>query len=134
MSEPIRQQVELLCDALYNHKAQEILAIPVGDKTIIADWFIVCSGRSTPQIRALCDDLEEKAQEAGMELRRKEGYTAGRWIVLDYGDVLVHIFHPEERQYYNVEHLWDTDGAALHYSQERDTKEAAAHAAAMQQD
>ena len=134
MSESIRQQVDLLCDALYNPKAQEILAIPVGDKTIIADWFIVCSGRSTPQIRALCDDLEEKAQEAGLELRRKEGYTAGRWIVLDYGDVLVHIFHPEERQYYNVEHLWDTDGAAIRYSQERDAKEAAAHAAAIQQD
>ena len=134
MSENIRQQVDLLCDALYNHKAFDILAIPVGDKTIIADWFIVCSGRVPSQIRALCDDLEEKAAEAGLELRRKEGYTVGRWIVLDYSDVLVHIFHPEERQYYNVEHLWDTDGAAIHYSTERDAAEAAARAAAMQQD
>lgn len=134
MSEPIRQQVDLLCDALYNHKALDILAIPVGDKTIIADWFIVCSGRATPQIRALCDDLEEKAAEAGLELRRKEGYTAGRWIVLDYGDVLVHIFHPEERQYYNVEHLWDTDGTAVKYSEERDAAEAAARIAALPQE
>lgn len=132
MSEPIRQQVDLLCDVLYNHKALDILAIPVGDKTIIADWFLVCSGRATPQIRALCDDLEEKAAEAGLELRRKEGYSAGRWIVLDYGDILVHIFHPEERQYYNVEHLWDTDGMAINYSVERDAKEAAAHAERLQ--
>jgi len=134
VSETIRQQVDLLCDALYNHKALDILAIPVGDKTIIADWFIVCSGRATPQIRALCDDLEEKAAEAGLDLHRKEGYTAGRWIVLDYGDILVHIFHPEERQYYNVEHLWDTDGAAIKYSMERDAKEAAARLAALPQE
>jgi len=133
VNETIRQQVDLLCDTLYNHKAMDILATPVGDKTIIADWFIICSGRVPAQIRALSDDLEEKAAEAGMEIRRKEGYTAGRWVVLDYGDVLVHIFHPEERQYYNVEHLWDTDGAAIHYSAERDAAEAAAHAAAIEQ-
>ena len=86
----------------------------------IADWFVICSGRAVPQIKALCDDLEEKAEQIGLDLRRKEGYDAGRWIVLDYADILVHIFHPEERQYYNIERLWDTEDTAVAYSRERD--------------
>lgn len=120
MNTRLPEQVEALCAALYDKKAQDILAIHVGDKTIIADWFVICNGRAVPQIKALCDDLEEKAAEAGLELRRKEGYVAGRWIVLDYADILVHIFHPEERQYYNMERLWDTDETAVNYSRERD--------------
>ena len=114
------EQVEALCAALYDKKAQDILAIHVGDRTVIADWFVICSGRAVPQIKALCDDLEEKAEQIGLDLRRKEGYDAGRWIVLDYADILVHIFHPEERQYYNMERLWDEHGEAVRYSDERD--------------
>ena len=114
------EQVEALCAALYDKKAQDILAIHVGDRTVIADWFVICSGRAVPQIKALCDDLEEKAEQIGLDLRRKEGYDAGRWIVLDYADILVHIFHPEERQYYNMERLWDTEDTAVAYSRERD--------------
>ena len=106
MSEEIRRQVDQLLSVLYNKKASDIIAIPVGDKTVIADWFIVCSGRAVPQIKALCDEVEEKAAGFGLSLRRKEGYAAGRWIVLDYGDILVHIFHPEEREFYNIERLW----------------------------
>lgn len=120
MSEEIRRQVDQLLSVLYDKKASDIIAIPVGDKTVIADWFIVCSGRAVPQIKALCDEVEEKAAGFGLSLRRKEGYAAGRWIVLDYGDILVHIFHPEERQYYNMEHLWDADETAIRYSQLRD--------------
>ena len=114
------EQVEALCAALYDKKAQDILAIHVGDRTVIADWFVICSGRAVPQIKALCDDLEEKAEQIGLDLRRKEGYDAGRWIVLDYADILVHIFHPEKRQYYNMERLWDTEDTAVAYSRERD--------------
>ena len=114
------EQVEALCAALYDKKAQDILAIHVGDRTVIADWFVICSGRAVPQIKALWDDLEEKAEQIGLDLRRKEGYDAGRWIVLDYADILVHIFHPEERQYYNMERLWDTEDTAVAYSRERD--------------
>ena len=110
MSEEIRRQVDQLLSVLYDKKASDIIAIPVGDKTVIADWFIVCSGRAVPQIKALCDEVEEKAAGFGLSLRRKEGYVAGRWIVLDYGAVLVHIFHPEDRQFYHLERLWE-DGS-----------------------
>lgn len=122
MNTRLPEQVEALCAALYDKKALDILAIHVGDRTVIADWFIICSGRAVPQIKALSDDLEEKAEQIGLDLRRKEGYDAGRWIVLDYADMLVHIFHPEERQYYNMERLWDTDETAVAYSRERDAE------------
>lgn len=123
MNTRLPEQVETLCAALYDKKAQDILAIHVGDRTIIADWFVICSGRAVPQIKALCDEVEEKAEAAGLVLRRREGYDAGRWIVLDYADILVHIFHPEERQYYNMERLWDTDDSAIDYSRLRDAAE-----------
>ena len=122
MKETIDAQVKGILETLYDKKALNILAIPVGDKTVLADWFIVCSGRATPQVKALCDELEDKAAGFGLTLRRREGYAEARWIVLDYGDILVHIFHPEERQYYNKEHLWDTDNGTIRYSEQRDAE------------
>lgn len=116
----VKETVLRMCEVLYNKKATDIVAIPVGDKTIVADWFILASGRAVPQIKALSDELEEKAAEWGVIARRKEGYGEGRWIVLDFADILVHIFHPEERRCYNLERLWETDAAVMLYSQDKD--------------
>lgn len=102
----IKKQVLAICDTLSNKKALDIVAIHVADKTIIADWFVIASGRSSQQVKALCDELEERAAEQGAQIKRKEGYAEGRWIVLDYSSILVHLFVPEERQYYNMERLW----------------------------
>ena len=104
-----------ICKVLYDKKAIDILALHIGDKTIIADWFVVASGTSVTHVRALCDDLEEKAKEIGLEIRRKEGYEDARWIVLDFGFALVHLFHPEERAYYNIERLWEGDDNMIRY-------------------
>ena len=104
-----------ICKVLYDKKALDILALHIGDKTIIADWFVVASGTSVTHVRALCDDLEEKASELGLEIRRKEGYEDARWIVLDFGFALVHLFHPEERAYYNIERLWEGDDNMIRY-------------------
>lgn len=102
-----------LCIAkiLEDKKAEDVQVIHVGDKTIIADYFVVCSGRSVPHVKALCDEVEErnKAGEPGLTRLRTDGYREGRWIIIDFGTVLVHIFHPEEREYYKMERLW-TDG------------------------
>ncbi|MBS1479581.1 MAG: ribosome silencing factor [Christensenellaceae bacterium] len=115
----MREQVLALCEVLDNKKALDILAVNVADKTIIADWFIIASGRSTTQVKALCDELEEKAAERGLIARRKEGYQEGRWIVVDFGTILVHLFHPEEREYYNLERLWvDDPQHCINYSRE----------------
>jgi len=109
VNEEIRTQVMQLCALLDDKKAQDIKAIYVEDKTIIASWFIVCSGASSPQVKTLSDTLEQGAPACGLELLRMEGYTQGRWVVQDYGHILVHIFVPEERQYYNMERLWIDD-------------------------
>lgn len=106
-----KASVMRLLHILEDKKASDIIAIDVADKTIVADWFVICSGSSVIQVKAICDEVLEKYPEAGLTLRRKEGYTEGRWIVLDFGYVLLHIFYPEERAYYNIERLW-TDGAA----------------------
>ncbi len=109
------QEIRRLCGILYDKKAENIVAIHVGDRTIIADWFLIASGRNVPHVKALCDEIEDRAAEAGLEVKRKEGYEQGRWIVLDFGFVLVHLFHPEERAYYNMERLWEEDGSTIHY-------------------
>ena len=113
-----KETILQLCKILYDKKALDIRAIEVTDKTIIADWFIVCSGRGVPQVKALSDELEEKAAQMGLFPRRKEGYQEGRWIVLDFGDLLVHLFHPEERTYYNLERLWDDGQNVITYTEE----------------
>ncbi|MDO4564876.1 MAG: ribosome silencing factor [Clostridia bacterium] len=100
-------EVKQLCEILCGKKALDVVAIHVGDRTIVADWFVIASGHSTIQVKALCDELEEKSAELELTVNRKEGYAEGRWIVLDYGFILVHIFHPEERAYYNMERLWE---------------------------
>ena len=117
-----KETILQLCKILYDKKALDIRAIEVTDKTIIADWFIVCSGRGVPQVKALSDELEEKAALMGLFPRRKEGYQEGRWIVLDFGDLLVHLFHPEERTYYNLERLWDDGRNVITYTEEGDAK------------
>ena len=115
----IKAQALALCEVLDNKKALDILAVNVADKTIIADWFVIASGHSTTQVKALCDELEEKAAERGLIARRKEGYQEGRWIVVDFGTILVHLFHPEEREYYKPERLWvDDPQHCINYSKE----------------
>ena len=104
-----------ICEFLYDKKAIDILALHIGDKTIIADWFVVASGNSVTHVRALCDALEEQAENLGLTIRRKEGYEDARWIVLDFGFALVHLVHPEERSYYNIERLWEGDNNMIRY-------------------
>lgn len=106
-----KQQVEKLLKLLDDKKATDIVAIDVADRTIVADWFVICSGSSIIQVKAICDEVLDKYEEIGLHLRRQEGYTEGRWIVLDFGHILLHIFYPEEREYYNIERLW-IDGAS----------------------
>ena len=96
---------------LDNKGATDIQILEVGHMTSITDFFVVASGRNVQSVHTLAEDLEEKLiEEAGIEPRRKEGKNGARWIVLDYAHVIVHIFHPEERQYYNIERLWQDGG------------------------
>lgn len=107
--EVLKEQVQKLMEVLSNKKALDVVGIYIADRTIIADWMIVCSGRVSAQVKALCDEVEKKAQEYGLVAKRTEGYNEGRWIVIDFSSILIHIFHPEEREYYNIERLWVDD-------------------------
>jgi ribosome-associated protein len=87
-------------------KASDIVLIDVSDQTIIADYFIVCSGRASTHIQTLADELVEEMGKKGIHKLRMEGYRAARWIVIDFGEILVHIFHNDERKFYDIERLW----------------------------
>ena len=90
-------------------KAEDIVLIDVSAATIVAETFLVCSGRAGNHIQMMADDLTEKMAALGIQRQRMEGYREGRWIVLDFGEVLVHIFHREERAFYDIERLWKTE-------------------------
>ena len=95
---------------LYDKKAQDITVLHVGHLTVITDYMVIATGRSALQVKALADDVDDALAMEGVALRAKEGALEGRWIVLDFGAVLVHIFHPEDRQFYHLERLWE-DGS-----------------------
>ena len=86
--------------------ADNIIILEVDHLTSITDYFVIASGRSAQSVRALAEDVDERLMEQNIEPRRREGMNESRWIVLDYASVIVHIFHPDEREYYNIERLW----------------------------
>ncbi|MDD3411381.1 MAG: ribosome silencing factor [Eubacteriales bacterium] len=105
-----KQLIEKIASILYEKKAQDIVALDVTGLTVITDAMVIASGRNTLQVKALADELEDKLSELGMDVRRKEGQQSGHWIVLDYGTVLVHLFHTQEREFYRLDKLWEHDG------------------------
>lgn len=95
-----------VCEVLDGHKAEDVVLIDLKGKTEVADYYVVASGRSMTHTRALIDHVEEEMDKLGVAPIRREGVREGRWAVLDYGDVLVHIFNDETRLFYHLESLW----------------------------
>lgn len=102
-------KAQKMVNILEGKKAKDISVINIQKITTLADYFVICSGTSTTHIRSLADEVDFKMGEEGVSFLNKEGYESARWILLDYGDVVVHIFHEEERKHYNLERLW-SDG------------------------
>lgn len=94
------------CKALDAKKGLDIVSLNLEGRTIICDYFVICSGKNTPQVKALCDNVVEELGKLGFNPKSREGYAEGRWIILDYGDVVVHIFSDETRLFYHIEKLW----------------------------
>ena len=94
-----------ICEILSDKKGQDIIRIDVKDKTSVADYFIVASGRSSTHTRSLIEYVEEEMDKIGVAPVRREGVKEGRWAVLDYGDVIVHVFNDETRLFYTIEKL-----------------------------
>ena len=114
------QLVKEMAQILYDKKAQDIVALDVTGLTVITDCMLIASGRNTLQVRTLAEDLQKRMAEKGLDPIRREGQQDGHWVVLDYGDVLVHIFHTEDREFYRLDKLWENENnrVALPFEEE----------------
>ena len=97
--------------ALDEKKGRDIRIIRISDISVIADYFVIVDGGSSSQVNALVDNVEEKMHLAGYAMKQREGRD-GTWVLLDYGDVIVHVFDSENRSFYNREHIW-SDGQEM---------------------
>jgi ribosome-associated protein len=101
----------LVLSQLDDDQAQEVVSIPLEGKSSIADHMVIASGRSTRQVAAMAQKLAEKIKEAGYGPARVEGLPAADWVLIDAGDVVVHLFRPEVRSFYNLERMWSFEGS-----------------------
>lgn len=108
-----------LAQLLYDRKAQDIVVLNVSHLTILCDHMIIASGRSPSQVSSLADAVDELMAQESQILRRSEGRREGRWIVLDYGHLIVHLFHRDDRAFYGLDRLWNdgTNALALPFDQ-----------------
>ena len=104
--------VERIVKILDGKKAQKVEVLRLEDITTLADYFVICTGTSSTHVKMLADEVDEKLDMGGAVTYHKEGYQSASWVLLDYGDVVVHIFHNEARAFYNLEHLW-SDGERI---------------------
>lgn len=101
-----RQKLELALRAAEERKAQSPVALDLTKLTLIADYFLICHGTSDTHVRAIAEALRERFREASLRPQGCEGFHEAEWILLDYGDVVVHIFDQETRDYYELERVW----------------------------
>ena len=103
------QAIELLhvaARAASDKLAENIVAFDVSEQLVITDAFLICSATNERQVKSVVDEIEEKLREAGVKPVRREGERDGRWVLIDYGEIVVHVQHSEEREFYALERLW----------------------------
>ena len=101
------ERVKIIAQALYDKKAENIDILDISELTSLGDYFIICTCNSTAQVRACVDEVEEKMAEHGVNPSHKEGYNGGNWVLIDFGDIIVHVMQRETRDFYALERLWD---------------------------
>ena len=107
-----KEMVRLAYQALEEKKGEDIQVIEIGDISIIADYFIIANGTNSSQVDALVDSVKDMLGRQGYEPKRIEGVRSASWILMDYGDVIVHVFSKEDRLFYNLERIW-RDGKTI---------------------
>jgi ribosome-associated protein len=95
-----------IVDVAVDKKASDVTLIEVGKVTTLADYFVIATGSSDRQINAIAGGIEERVKEIGLRLLHREGVPADGWVLLDYGQIIVHVFAPEQREYYDLERRW----------------------------
>ena len=101
-----KEMLKVIIGALQDKKAEDIRVIDISNVSVIADYFVIASGSNTNQIQAMVDNVEEEMFKAGFDNPKVEGYNTASWILLDYNDVIVHVFSEDDRAFYNIERIW----------------------------
>lgn len=101
-----QEKLELIIKTLDSKKGEDIQAIRIADLTILADYFVIVNGNSNTHARTLADEVEYQLSQRGIEPERRESDTGNTWIILDYADIIVHVFYKETRSFYKLEGLW----------------------------
>lgn len=107
-----QEKLEIIIKALDSKRGEDIRAIKITDLTILADYFVIVNGTSNTHTRTLADEIEYQLSEKKEEPLRREADTGNTWIILDYGDIIVHVFYKEARNFYQLERLW-ADGEQI---------------------
>lgn len=110
--EQSRQMAKIAYEALDDKKGEDIRVIDISNVSVLADYFIIANGTSDSKVRALVDSVEEKLGKAGYDVKQREGYGLGSWVLLDFGEIIVHVFDKENRLFYNLERIW-SDGKMI---------------------
>ncbi|UTR14348.1 ribosome silencing factor [Salipaludibacillus sp. LMS25] len=101
-----RDKLDLAVKAVDDKKAHAITALDMRGVSLVADYFVICHGNSEVQVEAISREVKDRANIAGLDVKRLEGLEEARWVLIDLNDVIVHVFHKDERAYYNLEKLW----------------------------
>jgi ribosome-associated protein len=111
-----KDMVRLAIQALEDKKAEDIKVIDISEVSVLADYFIIASGTNRSQIQALTDHVEEQLGRNGSQVKQIEGYDAANWVLMDFGDIIVHVFDKENRLFYDLERIW-RDGKQVELSE-----------------
>ena len=98
--------MKIAVEAAEDKKAVNVVALDLKGISLIADYFVICSGNSDTQVQAITTEIRKQAEKNNVRVRGIEGVDTARWVLIDLGDVIVHVFHREEREYYSIERLW----------------------------
>lgn len=101
-----KEMARIAWNALSDKKGEDIKIIDITGISVLADYFIIANGNSDSQVNALVDNVEEELHKAGYPLRQREGQASGSWVLLDFGDIIVHVFDKENRLFYDLERIW----------------------------
>lgn len=102
----MKDMVKIAYNALDEKKADDIRILDISEISVLADYFIIAGGENRNQIQAMIDNVEEKLAEAGYHPKQIEGYNTAGWILMDYGDIIIHVFSKEDRLFYDLERIW----------------------------
>lgn len=101
-----RQLLMTVANAAEDKKAEDLIVLNMQGISIIADYFVICHGNSDMQVQAISREIKRQAEKNGIEVKRMEGFEEAKWVLVDLGDIVVHVFHRDERDYYHLERLW----------------------------